>query len=158
MTFQGNLFMNDSSKNLPKLVLIVVALLVVLAGIKYLPDYVTSNQTVLDNSNSIDTTTEPTQDNTQADAQQEDQQIVESVFYEAHEDGVTAFDLLQENAKVEYKEYDFGVFVESINGVPGNTEYFWALYVNDEKANAGADITILNTGDTVEWKYEKITN
>ena len=149
--------MNDSSKNMPKLVLIAVALLLAIAGIKYLPEYVNTSQTVLETGNSIDTNTEQFQETTQAVIDQENEQIVESIFYEAQEDGVTAFDLLKKNAQVEYKEYDFGVFVEAINGVPGNTEYFWALYINDEKANAGADITILNTGDTVEWRYEKIT-
>jgi len=70
--------------------------------------------------------------------------------------GQTALELLTANAKVESKKYDFGVFVESINGLKGNNEHFWALYVNNEKSQTGADTTILQAGDTTSWVFEKI--
>jgi lipopolysaccharide export LptBFGC system permease protein LptF len=133
--------MNEESKNLPKLVLFGVILLLLLSGIKLIPEYLNKNQKLMND--------------TQAEVI--DEEIIESVFFEAQEDGVNAFELLQENAEVTYKEYDFGVFVESINGTAGNEDFFWAFYVNDEKANAGADVTTLNTGDKVEWRYEKVT-
>ncbi len=71
-------------------------------------------------------------------------------------DAVNAFELLKKNAEVEYKEYDFGVFVEGINGVKGNDEYFWSLYVNGEQSKVGATEVLLKDGDVVEWRYEKI--
>lgn len=72
--------------------------------------------------------------------------------------GKNAFDLLLEvtKDKVEFKRYDFGVFVESINGVrPGENE-FWKLYINGEEAQVGADKLETRKGDIVEWILEDI--
>lgn len=71
--------------------------------------------------------------------------------------GQTAFELLTSNVEdVEYTEYDFGTFINSIGGVAGDNENFWAFYLNDEKAQAGADTTVLEEGDQVKFIYEKI--
>lgn len=82
--------------------------------------------------------------------------LIVPITYESESNDQNAFELLKDVAKVEYKEYDFGVFVESINGTKGDDKHFWAFYVNDEKAQAGAGETILQKGDKVEWKYEEI--
>ncbi|MDH5533433.1 MAG: DUF4430 domain-containing protein [Candidatus Pacebacteria bacterium] len=83
--------------------------------------------------------------------------IVETYSFEATVSGQTAFELLLGNVeKVEYTEYDFGTFVESINEIAGNNESFWAFHLNGEKAQAGADVTVLEEGDTVQFIYEKI--
>ena len=74
----------------------------------------------------------------------------------AIEDDTIAFDLLKESAEVVYDEYDFGVMVTSINGMAADDDHYWALYVNGEYAPAGADATVLATGDTMRWVYEKI--
>lgn len=76
------------------------------------------------------------------------------------QNGKSAFDLLLDlkNVKVapEFKRYDFGVFVESINGVkPGENE-FWKLYINAEEAQVGADKLETHKGDIVEWILEDI--
>lgn len=71
-------------------------------------------------------------------------------------DGVTAFDLLQSSTDVEYDQYDFGVFIKSIDGLAGNDEFFWAFLVNDEMAQEGADKIILNKGDVVTFEYREI--
>ncbi|NCO12428.1 DUF4430 domain-containing protein [Candidatus Pacearchaeota archaeon] len=81
---------------------------------------------------------------------------VASITYESQADGQNAFELLKDVAKIDYKEYDFGVFVESINGVKGDDKHFWAFYLNGEQAKTGADQTILQKGDKVEWRYEEI--
>ena len=47
--------------------------------------------------------------------------------------------------------------VSEINGVAADDKHYWALYVNDEYAIAGASETILKTGDTMQWKYEEIS-
>lgn len=83
-------------------------------------------------------------------------QQVPSITYQSEQGGENAFELLQEVAEIEYQQYDFGVFVESINGISINDQYFWALYVNGEQSQTGADKTILKLGDTVEWRYEAI--
>jgi len=83
-----------------------------------------------------------------------DQQTL--IELEAETDGQTAFDLLRTKASVAYKEYEFGVFIESINGLAGDASHFWAFYVNGEYAQAGADQTIINQGDRIEFRYEEI--
>lgn len=74
----------------------------------------------------------------------------------ATESGKTAFELLQSQAQVEFTEYPFGVFIESINGLAGDASNFWALYVNDEYSQTGADQTVLESGDVVEFRYEAV--
>ncbi|MCB9813224.1 MAG: DUF4430 domain-containing protein [Pseudomonadales bacterium] len=81
---------------------------------------------------------------------------IESITYVAENTGDNAFSLLQINADIEFKQYDFGVFVNSINGIIGDENHFWALYVNGEKSPTGADKTDLKKGDLVEWRYEEI--
>lgn len=90
------------------------------------------------------------------DADENSASTVVPVAFESQVDGQNAFELLKAGTKIEYKEYDFGVFVESINDIKGNEKYFWAFYVNGEQALAGADQTILQKGDKVEWRYEEI--
>lgn len=71
-------------------------------------------------------------------------------------DGATAFDLLKEAARVEYKEYDFGVFVESINGVKPDDQHFWKLYYNGTESQVGASELQTKDGDVIEWKLEQM--
>lgn len=71
--------------------------------------------------------------------------------------GQTAFALLLETTtEVKYKKYDFGVFIESIDGLAGDKENFWAFYLNGIRATTGADATVLKAGDQASFKYEKI--
>ena len=54
------------------------------------------------------------------------------------------------------KDYPgLGVFVESINGKKNVGGMYWILYLNGTTTSSGASATVLNDGDTVEWKYEK---
>ena len=76
----------------------------------------------------------------------------------ATRDGQTALDLLKSSAQVEYEEFDFGVLVSEINGLAADDKHYWALYVNDEYATAGASETVLKTGDTMKWMYEEISD
>mgnify|MGYP001592707414 FL=1 len=72
--------------------------------------------------------------------------------------GKNAFDLLLEvtQDKVEFKRYDFGVFVDSINGVKPAEHQFWKLYLNGEEAQVGADSLETHKGDIIEWILEDI--
>lgn len=76
--------------------------------------------------------------------------------YKAEKDGQTPFLLLNENAKVEYDQYEFGAFITSINGKASTSEFYWALYVNDEYAQEASDKIVLKVGDQVEWKWEEV--
>ena len=75
-------------------------------------------------------------------------------------DGDTAYSLLQEYAEsreVEFSktQYDFGVFVESIDGKESTQDMAWIYFVNGTSGDVAADKFELNSGDQVEWKYIK---
>lgn len=76
--------------------------------------------------------------------------------YLAEFDGQTALDLLKANAEVQTKEYDYGSFIVSINGVSSDSSQYWAFYVNREYAKEGADKTILKKGDAATFRLEAI--
>ncbi|MBU2540210.1 DUF4430 domain-containing protein [Patescibacteria group bacterium] len=78
-------------------------------------------------------------------------------------EGMTAFDLLEEEAKKLYlalktKNYDIGIFIEAIgdkeNGQDGK---YWLYYINGEMPMISADKMIIKSGDKVEFKFEKST-
>jgi hypothetical protein len=48
-----------------------------------------------------------------------------------------------------------GFFVESINGKKAADGYNWIFYINGKESGKGVSSTVLNSGDTVLWKYEK---
>jgi hypothetical protein len=73
-------------------------------------------------------------------------------------DDLTAYGLLEkatfsESFEIEVEEYDFGVFVKTINGLESSAEMAWIYFVNGESAQVAADQYSLNPGDVVEWKY-----
>jgi len=74
------------------------------------------------------------------------------------QDGKNAFELLKERTSVESKQYDFGVFVESINGVKPEANSFWKLYVNGQASQVGASELVTKRGDILEWVMEEITS
>ena len=82
--------------------------------------------------------------------------IVSAYFLEAGLEGQTPLDLLVEDNEVEYDQYDFGVFVTSINGQSATNEYYWAVYINGEYAQQSSDQISLEVGDLVEWRFEEI--
>ncbi len=54
------------------------------------------------------------------------------------------------------REYPgLGTFVDSINGQKGGSGMYWILYVNGATSANGVSATTLETGDVIEWKYEK---
>jgi len=56
-------------------------------------------------------------------------------------------------------EYEgMGMLVEQINEVENNMDesMFWSLYVNDELAQVGASQYLIQDGDKIEWRYEKV--
>ncbi len=59
----------------------------------------------------------------------------------------------EKNLEMGIKEYDFGVFVESIDGVKGSSEKAWIYFVNGKSGTIAADQYQLSAGDLVEWKY-----
>jgi hypothetical protein len=62
-------------------------------------------------------------------------------------------------AEVDITETDFGVFIESINGVGGGNDKFWIWNYYDSNSGewtygpVGADQWILHEKDKVSWSY-----
>ncbi len=73
-------------------------------------------------------------------------------------EGKNAFVLLQATTAVEFKQYDFGVFVQSINGLKPDDKHFWKFYVNGQESQVGADTVQAHNGDILEWRLAEITN
>jgi hypothetical protein len=48
----------------------------------------------------------------------------------------------------------FGAYINSIDGIDAEGDYYWALYYNGEYALLGAVDLILIEGDSITWKYE----
>jgi len=74
--------------------------------------------------------------------------------------GSTAFKAILAIANVTYTESEFGVFVNSINGVVGNSTHFWLYWGWDAEnsewtfPDVGASQYILHRGDNIAWTYE----
>lgn len=86
-----------------------------------------------------------------------------TVLYEDVEvgSGENAYSLLtkkmnESGSVVTTKSYDFGMMIESIDGVNNSSTYFWSYSVNGTAGNVAADKYILQNGDKVEWKYTAI--
>lgn len=75
------------------------------------------------------------------------------------EKGDTAFSVLQRAAAaykfaLEYKSYDFGVFITSIGGIKPEGNKYWAFYYNGKYSSVGASDQKINESDTIYWKLE----
>lgn len=71
---------------------------------------------------------------------------------------LTVFDVTKENTELEYNNnYDFGVFIESIDGIKNGDEgKYWQYYINDKLGDSAADKKNLEDGDEVEWRFEEV--
>jgi hypothetical protein len=59
-------------------------------------------------------------------------------------------------ADLDYTMYEFGVFVNTVNGVGGNPDKYWLWsYIDDgwQPGMVGADQWTLHDGDKVAWTY-----
>lgn len=62
----------------------------------------------------------------------------------------------EQQLAVKTKQYDFGVFVESIGDKMGTQDYFWKYLVNGKEGTVAGDKQEVRDGDTVEWRYTKV--
>lgn len=77
-------------------------------------------------------------------------------------ENLTAFTLLEKISEekgldLKTKKYDFGIFVESINGLKSDQNLAWIYFVNGKSGETASDQYVLKEGDLVEWKYQKPT-
>jgi len=70
----------------------------------------------------------------------------------------TAYSLLEsiasENSlELKTQQYDFGVFIKSIDDFESGADKAWIYFVNGESGQIAADQYKVKPGDNVEWKY-----
>lgn len=71
--------------------------------------------------------------------------------------GKTALELLKGIKSVKTKEFSgIGEYVDSIDGVAGDSGHFWSFYLNGKQASEGAGTYITKSGDQIVWKYEAL--
>jgi len=70
--------------------------------------------------------------------------------------GQNALELVQSQAKLELKKYDFGVMIMGVNGLMADNQHYWALYLNDDYAQVGIADIQLQASDKLGLKYEEI--
>ncbi|MDF1497784.1 MAG: DUF4430 domain-containing protein [Patescibacteria group bacterium] len=69
----------------------------------------------------------------------------------------TVFDILNKNVTIKYNnDYDYGVFIESIDGINNGDEgKYWQYYINNKLGDVAADKKTMQEGDIVEWRFEE---
>lgn len=86
----------------------------------------------------------------------------ETTEYTGHTDAEYLRGALEELEKaddltIEGEESDYGLFIDTINGVTADyskDKAYWALYVNGEYGNYGVDLQPLTDGDIYSLVYE----
>ena len=58
-------------------------------------------------------------------------------------------DKSNESFSIEYKRFDFGNMIISVNGIEPSASQFWNIKVNGVDAQVGVDQLIINAGDTL---------
>lgn len=75
--------------------------------------------------------------------------------------GLNAFDALKQivgENNIQYKSYDFGIFIEGFMNKSTPRTHFWALYVNGTKASVGIAAYSVDFDTNFDWTLEKIEN
>ena len=49
---------------------------------------------------------------------------------------------------------NYGTYINGIGEYKGTKQKAWLFYVNGKAADKGADSTLINPGDTIEWRYQ----
>lgn len=72
-------------------------------------------------------------------------------------EGMNAFDLLNQNAELEFQQYSFGKFITGINGVKPKENEYWALYVNGIYSDKGIEAITLDKDTEILFRIEKFS-
>lgn len=59
----------------------------------------------------------------------------------------------QNNLELKTKQYDFGVFVESVGALANTKEKSWIYFINGKSGDVASDKYEVKQNDIVEWKY-----
>ncbi len=71
-------------------------------------------------------------------------------------ENITALELLQKDNIVNFTNYDFGIFINCINGICSNDDQFWMYYINGQEAPIGVSNYFIKGNDTIDFRYESI--
>ncbi len=75
--------------------------------------------------------------------------------------GMTLFDVTKQLTDLNYTVSQYGVFVNSINGVENAYPYYWMWWIWDGAewilGEVGADSYTLKDGDTILWYYQDVS-
>lgn len=125
------------SKNL-NLMLILLALAIIIAVISLLGFFQISNEKNIGNVTLIITVFD------------------NSETHKYNFENITALKLLQMDNEVNTTYSKYGAFVNCINNICSNSNYYWMYYANGGMASVGASEYKIKDNDIVEFRYEKI--
>lgn len=77
---------------------------------------------------------------------------------QAFQRGETAYSILasltdENDISMKVQQYDFGIFISSINGYESSPNKAWIYFVNGDSGSVAADKYFLEPGDLIEWRY-----
>lgn len=67
--------------------------------------------------------------------------------------GQTVLAILQKTAKIETIPFKIGIYVASINGIPGNSSEGWVFKINGKSIPESADSVETFKQDRIEWHF-----
>lgn len=69
-------------------------------------------------------------------------------------EGATVYDALAASGiDIVASDSDYGMYVDSIAGLAGDSSHAWVFTVNGQQVMEACDACVLADGDTVEWSY-----
>ena len=72
--------------------------------------------------------------------------------------GINAFDIMKDNFDINYVSYAIGPFINSIQGLDFNSDYYLALYVDGNMADKGINGYTIEKDMLIEWKVISINS
>lgn len=137
-------------KQLGRIVLVILAAVVIFYGFSYLTDRGAPRDATVEESAQVETVT-----------------VSVDGLYDTKEvkvqSGATVLEMLKvldaqdPQVALGTKEYSgLGTLVESIGGITNGTDNkYWQYMVNGEMPQVGADVLVLEEGDSVEWEFKE---
>lgn len=138
---------------LNRLIIVLGIILVVIIGIQYL----VSRRQITTPGTTIPTTTSAPKPVSLIIDYGDGQKSTHIRQFEATQSAFTSLQNIATEKEIPlvFKQYSFGVLVESINGYQNTPDLSWIYFVNSRSPEVGADQYQIQPGDTIEWKYIK---
>ena len=88
--------------------------------------------------------------------------INDTKFESPFQAGDSAYDImarLKEEGRISFTEKTYagmGKLITSINGIKSDGDMTWIYYLNGQEGTTSVSKIIINSGDVISWKYEKV--